>query len=235
MSLNESHPIRATVTIIWKRKYVRVKTKFENQLRDNCEIFPPGSRRRATLELVGVTSEFDDTCDIVGQTGRTGQFSYIIKDTFSDATHTSFDLFNNKEHILEQVKDVKKLLMKTIHESRMTNIFTKYRCCKLKTVFTINKIIFRKPNFGSSMKDSLPFLFGWLIFPLIKLISMHSKTANVLYGVNLNNNETIINNINTTISQTSSTEIIISLIVIVIIFFVVSFIKWRQSQNVVKL
>jgi len=228
--LNESHPIRATVTIIWKEKYKVLKTEFENKLRNNCEIYQD-PQRKEVLKLLGIEGEFYDRYDLVGKIGTTSQFSYIIKERIDDDTRTSFDLFNNKEHIKEHVEFIRKTLRKTIWEHKGQIIIIKNRVYKWSEYFSINNINFNKIIFRAAMKDNLILLLGWFIAPITKIGCYYANTTNNLY----NQNNDIVGATEYLVSKTTTTEIVVSLAVIALIFFVASLVEWRKKKHVIRL
>jgi len=235
MAFNESHPIRAKITLNWKSKYKPLKRKFENNLRNNCEIYSDVRHKNAILKLMNIESEFFGNYDLVGKIGHTAQFSYIIMETIGDDTRTSFDLFNNKDHIKEHVKFIKKILIKTIKENKKFDLIMWFNCCKWKEFFSISTVNFNKLGLVDSMKETTPLLLAWFIAPITKFLIIYLNTKNNLSNGNLTNHVGITNSIQATISQTTLTDVAISIFAIVVIFFIVSLVRWGLKENVIKL
>lgn len=231
MTFNESHPIRATITIIYKKKYKKIKEEFENKLRNNCNLYTADRERKGILKLMGLSDEFYEKYDIIGKIGTTAQFSYIIKENIGDALRTSFDIFNNKDHIKKHIQFIKDLLKKTINENKNYALIIRQRAYKLKLHYSINNVNFTSISFGKIMLHNLPLLLGWFITPINRIINEFCKTQN---DINIQNSIDIGNRFYLAISKITLSEVIITAIFIIFIYFIISLINWGANRNVIK-
>jgi len=231
MVFNDSHPIRATITIIWKEKYKQLKEDFENKLRSNCEIYSQENKRKEHLKLITSNTEFYDKFDIIGVLrGDTPKCSYIIKEDL-DELRTSLDLFNDKEHIKSSVNFVKKLIKKTIKDSKDFKIVFPLKAYSWTEVYSLNSVIFQKQSFGSVLLENLPVLLGWTLVPAIKIGNIYFGSANNIKM----NNFTLLGSIGQAFGSINKTEMLASLLFIGIIYLGISTIKWRKSKNEIRI
>lgn len=231
MVFNDSHPIRATITIIWKDKYKILKQDFENKLKSNCEIYSEENKRKELLKLITPTNEFYEKFDIIGELkSHNPKYSYIIKEQL-DELRTSLDLFNDKENIMSTVKFIRDLLKKTIRESRKFKLFFSYKAYKWIEVYSVNSINFQARSFGRCLLDNLSLLLGWILLPAIKVGNVYFGNTN-----NLNtNNLTLIEAVGEALGNITQTEMITSLFLITFFYFLVSLINWRQTQHDIRI
>ncbi|MFX1589216.1 MAG: hypothetical protein ACFFC1_13765, partial [Promethearchaeota archaeon] len=230
---NDSHPIRATITIIWEKKYAGLKKEFENKLKSNCDLSNQTDKKGELLKLTNTSEEFYDKFDIVGELkSHTAKPSYIIKEKL-DVNRTSFDLFNDREHIREAVKFIKKILKKTIKDNKEHRLIFPSKTYNWTEVYSINSVNFQRSSFKSILSENSPLLFGWFLIPITKIINIYINTEKNLSSVNLDS-VGLATAIQKMIMDTNKSEIWISMVSIVSLFLVVSFIKWRQNRNVIR-
>lgn len=233
MVFNDSHPIRATITIIWKKKYSDLKKEFENKLKSNCDLYEQENKKKELLKWITPSTDFYDKFDIIGELkSHTPKPSYIIKEKL-DTNRTSFDLFNDREHIREAVKFIKKLLKITIRENKETNLIITSKAYNWTEVYLINSVNFQKPSFSSILSENIPILIGWIIFPVIKIVNIYSNTEKNLSSTNLNNLD-VANALQKIVMDVNKFEVWTSIGVILLLFFAISIIKWSKNKNVIR-
>lgn len=231
MVFNDSHPIRATITIIWKEKYKSLKQNFDNKLKSNCDIYSQENKRKELLKLITPTTEFYDKFDIIGELkSHNPKCSYIIKEQLDDL-RTSFDLFNDKDNIKSTVKFVKDLLRKTIAENNDFRLIFTSKAYNWATVYSLNSVSFQKQSFGGCLLENLPILLGWILIPAIKVGNVYFSSTNNLNIKNISLGEAI----GEALGSINKTEMAISLLLIAFFYFLVSIIKWRQKQHGIRI
>ncbi|MCK5042410.1 MAG: hypothetical protein KAR51_00130 [Candidatus Aenigmarchaeota archaeon] len=233
MVYNESHPIRATITIIWKNK--KLKEEFDDVLKNHCDIYSEGRKKKEIFKLATNSMEFYTKYDIIGQLKSvTPKASYILKENL-EPLRTSIDMFNDKDNIKESVKFVQKLLIKVIRDKHFFYNFCKWTIYdRLTVVYSLNGISFRNPSFYKMCVENLPVLLGWFILPLSKIVNIYFKTDNDLNKIT-QNSIGIVKSIENELISINKVEIIVSMLVIIFIYSLVIYIKWRQKRNVIRI
>lgn len=232
MVFNDSHPIRATITIIWKKKYIDLKKEFENKLKHNCDLSSQKKKKEEILKLVTPSLEFFDKYDIIGELkSHTSKPSYIIKEKL-DRTRTSFDLFNDVEHIKGAVKFVRELLKKTIRETKKYSLVITSNAYSWTKIYSLNNVNFKTYSFPQTLIKNLPLLLGWFILPLTKISNSYYNIEN---NINLNDLDLSVGrSISTALGNLNQIEITASILIILVIYLLISVINWRQKQNVIR-
>jgi hypothetical protein len=231
MAFNESHPIRATIKILWKEKYKQLKQDYENKLKSNCEIYQNENRKKEVLKHITNSYDFYDKYDVIGEIKcNTPKSSYIIKEQL-DPLRTSFDLFNDKEHIKEAVKFVKNLLKETIRENRSgLKPFSSY---KFSVVYSLNNVPFQTPTFKSLLLRNIPILLGWFLVPITQIADIYFNNK-----ININTSDLskvdLPTAIQITVSNINKIQIVVSFIIIIAIYLIATYSEWRQKQNVIR-
>ena len=234
MVLENSHPIQVKIIITWKKGYEGVKEEFENSLKAGCNIYS-GKNREGMLKYFNIERDFYDEYDIVGKTqGVASQQSYILKDKLSGSSSTQFSLFNNQQNIRKEIEHIKNIFNKTLKENRRVG-FRKSTICSWEENFSIRGVVdFDKNTFKTVLKENLYLFLGWFIAPAIKIADISSRTKNNLNVNDVDIPEAVVT-LQKIINNTSTQEIVVSIVVIFLFYLSVSFIKWKQNQNVIRI
>lgn len=230
MIRNESHPIRATITIIWVDKYKHLKREFENIFENNLYIPSKLPEKKEILRMAGeINDEFlNDYC--VGTfSSKTAHDSYIIKEGLGDQHRSSIDIFNGEDHVKSHVRHIREILNKTIRESKKGRSMPS-RCYKMNVEYSLNGLQFHRLSMGNSFKNNLPLLLGWFIAPIITVLNSSPKNINT--GNALNNDGGAILRL---VNNFSLASFITSLIIIAMIYIVISLIKYWSNENAIRI
>ncbi|MCK5449957.1 hypothetical protein KAI32_03765 [Candidatus Pacearchaeota archaeon] len=234
MVFDNSYPIQVKIIITWKKKYKGVKEKFENDLKAGCSVYS-GKKRDGMLKYFNIEKDFYDEYDIVGKTlGIACQQSYILKDRLSGSLRTQFSLFNNQQNIKKEIEHIRKILNKTLKEDSKTG-FMAIGICSWEENFSINGMVdFEKITFPLALKQNLYLFFGWFIAPAVKIANIYSTTQKNL-NISDVNISTAVGTLQKIMNNTTEIEVIVSITIITLFYFLISIIKWRQNQNVIRI
>ena len=234
MVFSNSHPIQVRIIISWKKGYNGVKREFENALKAGCNIYS-GRKRKGLLKFFNIETDFYDEYDIVGKTqGVASQQSYILKDKLSGASRTQFSLFNNQKNIKKEIKHIKEIYKKTLEENPNVGRLKSRVCCWEENFSIKGSVGFNKNTFKGVLKENLYLLLGWFIAPAIKIANIYSATEKNLNTGGIDLPEAV-ETLQKIVNNTTGLEVAVSVILISLFYFLVSFIKWKQNQNVIRI
>ena len=233
MELKESPKVRVKITIKWIKKYKELKNEFEINLKNNCKLYT-GREKDRILEWFGIEKEFFNAFDIVGKFGNTTKQSYILKEKISDPLTTSVIMFNEKDHLKEHIKYMKKFLEKVVNEHRSCRYVLRHKkIYSWEQYQSISDVNFSVLTFSQVMYSSLPILFGWLILPITKILNICFNTEKYFNQSDLGS-ISLAEALQIIATNITKTDVIITFIIIPAIFFAVCIVKWRQKQNVIR-
>jgi hypothetical protein len=230
MLRNDTHPIRATITIIWKKKYKQLKKSFEKNLEGNIKFPSSVAKKKEILRLAGeINNEFLDKYSVGEFRSKTAHDSYIIRENLGDQSRTSIDIFNCADNIKLEVKHIIQLLKNTIKNDKKC-FFVRFKYYSISIHYSINSLQFKKITLGRVFVENIPLLLGWFIAPIITVINSDNKNINTL---------DILNNyeggaLSKLIDNFSLNAFIVSILIIMIIYISVSLMKyfWENKNEI---